>query len=82
MRIVALLCGLVSVLIGDKITWPGLILGAIALILSLFSCMRSTRKGLAIAGIILGILGIVASVSAMMGNPLIHDLINIQVVHK
>ncbi len=79
MSIIALLIGIVTFVFSGTITWLGIFLGLVTCILAYLDFSKKKHKVLAIIAIVLGVLCIVAAVSAMMGNPLIHDIIKVEV---
>ncbi len=79
MSIIALLLAIVTFVFSGTITWLGILLGLAACVLAYLDFSKKKHRALAIIAIVLGVLCVVAAVSAMMGNPLIHDIINVEV---
>lgn len=75
-KIIMVILGIVSFVLGTYLPWVGIVAGILTLGFSVFVFMdKQSRNAIAIVCVLMGVLGIVAGITRMLGNPLIDSII-------
>lgn len=64
--IASMVCGILAVIMACCMTYLGVTLGIVAIVLGIVQIVKNQKRGMAIAGIICGAIGLIASVAMIL----------------